>query len=140
MRLKFLLLTCIVTSVFSCKEKAVYKYDGVYEGRSQEKYADEPFVGISCITIVKGKIEKMDFRIIDTSKNEIFDNTYEKYFIGNDEYINQCRNDWKGVIYYQDRLLKTQRLDRVDAVSGATWSYNLFKSSTSIAMRKASSR
>lgn len=73
---------------------------------------------------------------MDTSNQELFDEKYEKHFIGNELYTNQCRNDWKGVQSYPEKLLKSQRLDDLDAVTGATWSYNIFKSSISIALQK----
>jgi major membrane immunogen (membrane-anchored lipoprotein) len=94
-------------------------------------------VGISKVYISKGIICKIDFQIMDTLNNELFDDKYEKHFVDNNYYTNQCRNDWKGVLHYPEELLKTQIIDSVDAVSGATWSYNIFKSSAGIALGKA---
>jgi len=51
-------------------------------------------------------------------------------------YIDQCRNDWKGVQHYPAELLKKQKIDLVDAVSGATWSYIIFKASVEKALNK----
>jgi major membrane immunogen (membrane-anchored lipoprotein) len=122
---------------FSCASKQGFKKDGIYEGRSQSKYTDEPFMAFTKVEIKNGKILKVEFEIRDTTKDEIFDGQYEKHFIGNAEYINQCRNDWKGVQLYPAVLLKKQNIDSVDAVSGATWAYNMFKSSASKALEKA---
>jgi major membrane immunogen (membrane-anchored lipoprotein) len=136
--MKNLMTLVIVAFIFiSCNNQRYFKKDGTFFGHSQSKYKDEPFIGYSKVTIVHGKIKQIDFRIIDTSKNEIFDSLYEKHFIGNQEYINQCRNDWNGVKNYPAKLILTQNLNRVDAVSGATWSYNMFKCSAQIALKEA---
>ncbi len=119
----------------SCVSKPSYKNDGVYEGKSQSIYKSEPFLAESKVYIKQGKITKVDFQIVDTLKNEVFDEKYEKHFIGNKLYIDQCRNDWKGMRNYLRKLLKTQNIDNIDAVSGATWSYNMFKSSVSEALK-----
>jgi major membrane immunogen (membrane-anchored lipoprotein) len=132
-----ILLGFIFLAVLSCAFKSNYKNDGVFEGRSRSRYTSEPFVAISKVHIEQGIIRKIDFQIIDTLNNELFDDKYENHFIGNSDYINQCRNDWKGILKYPAELIKTQEMDSVDAVSGATWSYNMFKSSTEIALDKA---
>lgn len=123
--------------IISCAAKSNFKNDGVFEGRSRSRYTSEPFVAISRVHIENGLIRKIDFQIIDTLNNELFDDKYEKHFIGNSDYISQCRNDWNGILRYPAELIKTQEMDSVDAVSGATWSYNMFKSSTEIALSKA---
>jgi major membrane immunogen (membrane-anchored lipoprotein) len=132
-----ILLAFILLAIISCASKSNYRSDGVFEGRSRSKYTSEPFVAISRVHIEKGIIRKIDFQVIDTLNNELFDDKYENHFIGNNEYINQCRNDWNGILRYPDELVRTQEMDSVDAVSGATWSYNMFKSSTEIALSKA---
>jgi major membrane immunogen (membrane-anchored lipoprotein) len=38
---------------------------------------------------------------------------------------------------YPAKFLKVQDIDKVDAITGATWSYNLFKASLAVAMAKA---
>ena len=111
--------------------------DGNYSGISQAMYTNEPYYGHSKITIKNGIIIKINFFIRDSSKHEYFDNKYEKYFAGNEEYIQQCRNDWKGIQAYPDSLLKHQIIEKVDVISGATWSYNLFKASTLEALSTA---
>jgi len=50
----------------NCNSKRIYKQDGVFEGKSQANYKDEPYVRISKVTIENGKISNVDFRIIDT--------------------------------------------------------------------------
>jgi len=111
--------------------------DGVYEGSSKAIYVQENYWGHTKITVVNGYITKVEFQVIDSTKKEVFDNKYERYFKGNDEYVNQCRNDWKGVQSYPQKLIKYQELKNVDAITGATWSYNMFKYSATEALKKA---
>jgi len=134
-----LIFTSIVLGINfnSCKYKSESFIDGIYKGKSRSKYIEEPYVGISTIHIKKGVIVEVYFKIIDTSKNEIFNGNYEKHFIGNAEYIDQCRNDWKGVQYYPNQLVQKQSVDSIDAMTGATWSCNLFKSSSLEALKRA---
>jgi major membrane immunogen (membrane-anchored lipoprotein) len=114
-----------------------YSYqDGLYSGTSRAYYTEEYYGNIR-IRIENGLITRVVFFIRDSAKNEFFDEKYEKYFSGNDLYIQQCRNDWKGVQSYPDSLLKYQDLGKVDVISGATWSYNLFKYSAEIALSTA---
>lgn len=115
---------------------SVYK-DGVYSGKSQAQYTYEPYVGNTEITIVKGKIIKVDFHIIDTAKNVEMDSSYAKYFEGNELYKQQCRNDYKGIQTYPAKLIESQDIDKVDAITGATWSYHIFKASVKQALKKA---
>jgi major membrane immunogen (membrane-anchored lipoprotein) len=132
-----ILVPLILFIALSCISKSIYKKDGVFVGRSRSRYTSEPFVATSRVYIEKGKIRKIDFSIKDTLNNELFDGTYERHFVGNNEYINQCRNDWSGIQEYPKELLKSQKMEYIDAVSGATWSYNMFVSSTEIALRMA---
>jgi major membrane immunogen (membrane-anchored lipoprotein) len=59
------------------------------------------------------------------------------HFKDNPVYIKQCRKDSKGVRAYPKKLFKTQDIDQVDAMSGATWSYNIFKASVNEALKNA---
>lgn len=112
--------------------------DGQYTGVSRSFYTQEPFYGFTTLTIDNGRITGVAFYIRDSMKHEYFDDQYERYYTGNAIYIDQCRNDRKGIISYPDSLLKYQELDKVDVISGATWSYNIFKASAGNALRKAS--
>ena len=111
--------------------------DGQFNGTSRSVYIDEPFYGRTRITVEDGQITKVEFTIRDSSKHEYFNGEYEKYMEGNDLYIQQCRNDWKGVRSYPDSLLKYNDIDKVDVVSGATWSYNIFRASALEALEQA---
>ena len=78
----------------------------------------------------------IDFFIRDSVLHEPFDSLYEKYFKDNELYIQQCRNDWRGVQSYPKKLMETQNIDKLDAISGATWSYNIFRASVKEALKK----
>jgi major membrane immunogen (membrane-anchored lipoprotein) len=111
--------------------------DGHYTGTSRAFYIEEPYYGHTGITVENGIITGVEFCIRDSVKQVYFDDEYEKYFAGNDLYMQQCRNDRKGVRSYPDSLLKYQDLNKVDVISGATWSYNIFKASAEEALSKA---
>jgi major membrane immunogen (membrane-anchored lipoprotein) len=111
--------------------------DGRYEGTSRAIYVNEPYYGTTRITVENGRITRVEFTVQDSAKHEYFNGEYEKYFAGNDLYIQQCRNDWKGIRAYPDSLLKYQDMEKVDAISGATWSYNIFRASVLEALEKS---
>jgi major membrane immunogen (membrane-anchored lipoprotein) len=116
----------------------IIKYnDGTYEGLSQHTYTNEPYWGKARIIIDKGKINGINFMIRDSNLHETFSKKYKKHFKGNMEYIQQCLNDWKGVKTYPKKLLGSQNINKIDALSGATWSYNIFKASAGEALKKA---
>jgi uncharacterized protein with FMN-binding domain len=120
-------------------ETALSSYkDGVYEGSSQSVYTSESYHGIAKVYIKQHRITKVDFKIIDQAKDVIFDQNYgPKYFAGNEYYIKQSENDWHGVQTYPQKFILSQDLNKVDAITGATWSYNIFKDSVTKALEKA---
>jgi major membrane immunogen (membrane-anchored lipoprotein) len=111
--------------------------DGTYEGKSRAYYTGEPFWGSVQITLLNGSFSDIRFTIRDSSLHETFNGDYEKHFQGNPLYIQQCRNDWNGVQTYPKKLSEIQNLDKIDAMSGATWSYNIFKASAKEALKSA---
>jgi major membrane immunogen (membrane-anchored lipoprotein) len=126
----------LILTILLCSFLQIFYKDGLYTGKSQSHYTKEPYVGQVKIIIKEGKISSVDFSISDTAKKELFDEKYERYFIGNNEYIQQCREDWKGVQTYPAKLIEKQDIDKVDAITGATWSYNIFKASVKEALKK----
>jgi major membrane immunogen (membrane-anchored lipoprotein) len=74
------------------------------------------------LTIVGGKIASAEWAIYDKNRNDkLFDKDYETVFAGQDMYIQQCRDNLKGMAGYSSKLIETQDAGGVDAVSGATW-------------------
>ena len=110
--------------------------DGTYKGFSRSKYTNEPFWGQVTILVENGKFKKINFEIRDTILHESVDSMYGViHYSGNSDYIQQCVNDGNGIKNYPVKLLKTQDINKVDAVSGATWSYNIFKESVKEALK-----
>ena len=101
-RLIIFLAILLAMLLLSCTSQKIK--NGVYEGRSQAMYTNEPYVGIARIAFKKEKIADFGFQIIDTSKNEIFDSKYERHFADNEKYQQQCRNDWNGVQKYTEQF------------------------------------
>jgi len=114
--------------------------DGTYEGMSRGKYIYEPYWGRVRFTIKDGKYTEIRFGIRDSSLHETFDGKYEKHFEGNAEYIQQSRNDWKGVQTYPKNLAGKGDVNKLDAISGATWSYNIFRASVNEALKNNNDR
>jgi major membrane immunogen (membrane-anchored lipoprotein) len=111
--------------------------DGTYKGKSRAKYIYEPYWGDVRLTLKNGLLTDIVFVIRDSNLHETFDGKYEKHFEGNQEYIQQSRNDWKGVQTYPKKLSEKQDINKLDAISGATWSYNIFKASVNEALKDA---
>lgn len=119
------------------QDTSVKLKDGTYEGKSRAKYVYEPFWGKVRLTLKNGLLTDIIFVIRDSNLHVPFDGKYEKHFEGNQEYIQQSRNDWKGVQTYPKKLTEKQDLTKLDAVSGATWSYNIFRASVKEALKNA---
>jgi uncharacterized protein with FMN-binding domain len=113
----------------------LYK-DGCYAGTSQGGYIYEPYWGIVSLNVENGHLTSVKFIIRDSSLHEAFDGNYERHFANNPIYIQQSRNDWAGVKAYPGRLVEKQDTDKLDAISGATWSYNIFRASVTDALKK----
>jgi major membrane immunogen (membrane-anchored lipoprotein) len=111
--------------------------DGIYDGISRAKYIFEPFWGCVHFILKNGLFTDINFIIRDSSLHETFNAEYEKHFEGNDDYIQQSRNDWKGVQIYPKKLSEKQDINKIDAISGATWSYNIFRASVKEALENA---
>ncbi len=100
--------------------------NGTFIGESRSHYTDEPYWGKVTLQIRNGQIADVKFQIRDSAKHEPFNEKYEVHFANIPEYVQQCRNDWEGVQNYPKEFLKKQDIDQLDAVSGATWSFNIF--------------
>ncbi|MDD4972101.1 MAG: FMN-binding protein [Paludibacter sp.] len=111
--------------------------DGVYRGESRSKYTAEPYWGQVTIEIKNDNVTLLSFQILDKEKNEVFGPDYERHFKDNPEYITQCRNEVKGIKAYTDAFLKTGTIGKIDAITGATWSYNIFRDALNTALDKA---
>jgi major membrane immunogen (membrane-anchored lipoprotein) len=77
------------------------------------------------------------FHLSIAKLHEPFDGKYEKHFEGNPEYIQQSRNDWKGVQTYPGILAGKRSIKNVDVISGATWSFNIFSATVVDALKNS---
>jgi major membrane immunogen (membrane-anchored lipoprotein) len=112
--------------------------DGTYQGQSRASYTSEPFWGHIQISVENGSFTDIQFCIRDSSSHEAVDSVYGViHYAGNPLYMQQCVNDGRGIETYPQELLESQNLDKVDAISGATWSYNIFKASVKTALKDA---
>lgn len=112
--------------------------DGTYQGQSQSYYTSEPFWGRIQVKVVNGAFTEINFTIRDSSAHEPVDSMYGvHHYAGVPEYQQQCVNDGHGIEIYPQKLLTSQNIDEVDAITGATWSYNIFISTIKNALKDA---
>lgn len=110
--------------------------DGTYDYVSNND--GEGYFVKGALTISGGKISNAEWAIYDANRaNKVFDKDYETVFAGNDTYIQQCRDNLKGMEGYSQALIDGQSIDAVDAVTGATWAYNKFSEFVAGALAQA---
>jgi major membrane immunogen (membrane-anchored lipoprotein) len=115
-------------SIVSAYKDGTYDYTGKPDA---EGYHAEGTMKVS-----GGKIQSMEWRIVD-SAGRVFDDKYEEVYKGNDTYIQQCRDNWKGLQDFVPKLLDKQDPEGVDAISGATWAYRKFDEAASALLKQA---
>jgi major membrane immunogen (membrane-anchored lipoprotein) len=112
--------------------------DGTYMGHSRAIYSSEPYWGHVEISVNGGVFTGINFTIRDSNLHEVVDSMYGViHYAGNPEYMQQCVNDGHGIELYPQRLLESQNIDNIDAITGATWSYTIFIASTHDALKDA---
>ncbi len=110
-------------------------FNGLYEGQSRDGYSAENYWGHIRILVANSTFEAIDFMIRDSSSHENVDSMYGVIHYQNiPAYQKQCVNDGNGIKEYPKQLLEKQSLDSLDAISGATWSYNIFIASAKEAL------
>jgi major membrane immunogen (membrane-anchored lipoprotein) len=134
--LGFIACVVLVLNTGTLNAKNQFK-NGVYTGESRSNYTSEPFWGQVTLQIRNDSITLLTFLILDKDKNQVFGPDYEKYFKDNPVYIEQCRNEVKGIKTYTEAFLRTKSMEHLDAVTGATWSYNIFKDAMKATLEKA---
>jgi major membrane immunogen (membrane-anchored lipoprotein) len=114
---------------------AAYK-DGTYTGKSGED--DRGAYGEATITITDNKIS--DCKYVTWQKDgTIKDEEYGKVNgeISNQDYYDKAQLAVSAMKRYAQELVEVQRLEEVDAVSGATIAYGQFKEAVEEALAKA---
>lgn len=135
----FIFLLSLASNIIFCQQpdtSAIMYPDGNYTGYSRGIYGGEPYWGIIRMNVKDGKFTDVSFTIRDSTLHETFNEGYAKHFAGNEVYIQQTKNDWNGVKTYPSRLMQKQDIEKVDVITGATWSYNIFRASFTEALKK----
>lgn len=110
--------------------------DGTYTGKSGPD--ERGAVGEITVTIEKGRITKADYKGIQKDgkvKDAEYGMTNGK--VENQDYYNKAQLAVKANADYAARLVETQRIDKIDAVSGATVSYEQFSEAAKKALAQA---
>ena len=137
----FLIMT-LVLGLVSCgskeeKEETKYK-DGTYTGRSSDFNSDEDGNGAGYgeveITIKDGSIASCDFVLYELD-GKVKDETYGEDL--SDENRLKAQKAVKAAERYSALLVDGNNLDGVDALSGATITYNEFTEAVKDALSKA---
>jgi major membrane immunogen (membrane-anchored lipoprotein) len=124
-----------VTSVGTEPVKQGNYKNGVYEGKTPIDY--EGYNALAKIEVANGYLSLVDWDIYDNNLKRYFDGTYEEVYTGNPLYIQQCRDNMKGMVAYGPNLIQTQNIKSVEAITGATWCYNKFKEVVKITLKNA---
>ena len=138
----------VSAAVAGCSGSKAYK-DGTYTARSSvyEGLEDEEFAefgasgdgyGEVTVTIKDGKITDCSFTTY-TTDGEVKGEDYGKRdgSIRNQDYYNKAQRAVKGSQKYAEQLKETGDLKKVDAVTGATISYDEFKEAVELALKQA---
>lgn len=139
MKTKLCVLLCAAAFlILGCRSSGAKAYkDGIYQSESRSAYEAEPYWGMATLVIENRRIASFQFKIVDRATGDIFDEQYEKHYSGNETYIQQCRKDLAGLKTYLARFDEIKDISAIDAVSGATWSYNIFVDTMKLALLKA---
>lgn len=133
-----MIMTCMVWLTACGGNKASYS-DGTYKGQSA--VYDEKGYGMAEITISGGVITECTFETYEpdgTLKAE--DYGMEGGKISNRDYYNMAQKAVAACEKYAEQLVESGSLKEVDAVSGATVNYDLFKEAAEDALKQAGSK
>lgn len=110
--------------------------DGTYTAKSGPD--DRGAVGEVTLVIEKGKIVKADYKgVMKDGKIKDVDYGKTNGTIENQAFYNKAQHAVKSLATYGPKLVETQDLGKVDAVSGATLSYNQFAEAVKKALDQA---
>lgn len=116
--------------------------DGVYEGTSQVYEGDSDGsaagYGVVKITISDGKITDCEYHTYEPD-GKLKDEDYGKKNgeVANKDFYNKAQRAVQACQKYAEQLAATGDIGSVDAISGATISYNEFKEAAEDALGKA---
>lgn len=133
--LSLLLLLSLLSLIGCSKSEASYK-DGVYQARSTGT-DDHGGYGKVEITITDGKISDVQFQTFNKD-DSIKDASYGQGLPEGQYKIAQA--SIAANAEYAKQLMEYQKLIDVDAISGATWNYQLFQDAVEQALQAAQNK
>ncbi|MBQ5316659.1 MAG: FMN-binding protein [Oscillospiraceae bacterium] len=116
--------------------------DGTYEGRSESREGNEggygDGYGVVTLTIKDNTIIACEYKTYQPD-GTVKDENYGKQDgeIANTDFYNKAQRPVKACDQYAKELVEKGKLDSVDAVSGATISYDEFREAVKDALRQA---
>ncbi len=119
----------LVFTMTSCSSDSSALKDGTYEAKSSVD--DSGGYAVVKLVIKNGEIDSVEYNSYD-KKDQLKDDNYGKD-TGNDEFYKKAQKAVEGMKSYQKQINEKKKLELVEAVSGATVSYNQFEE----AMQKA---
>lgn len=123
-------------------EKITRLKPGTYTGQSSTN-EDENGGGYTIVKLTIGennRIDDVQLEVFDNNGKSKFSDDYGKTFgeITDEEAYKKAVNAAEAAKEYVEQYLKTQSLSEVDAITGATISYDQFIEAADIALQKAS--
>lgn len=131
---------CAGSGGVSVDKDAVLK-PGTYTGQSSES-DDEDGGGYAVVKLTIGEnneVENVDFETFESNGESKHSDSYGMINgkVSNQDYYDKAQAAIAACDEYVQQYMETKDLDQIDAVSGATISYNQFKEAVSIALQKA---
>jgi len=120
----------------AAKEQVKSYKDGTYTAKSSPD--ERGAVGEITLVIEKGKITKAEYKgVMKDGKIKGIDYGKTNGKIENQEFYNKAQNAVRATASYPAKLVELQDAAKIDAVSGATVSYNQFAEAVKKALEQA---
>ncbi len=116
------LFVLLMASITACSGEEKLK-DGMYEAKSSVD--DSGGYAVVKLIIKDGEIDSVEYDSYD-KKDNIKDENYGKD-TGSDEFYKKAQKAVEGMKSYKKQINEKKKLELVEAVSGATVSYNQFE-------------
>ena len=136
-----LIFGLLAAALAACGGSAAYK-DGSYTGQSAmyegEDDGSGAGYGVVKLTIKDNKITECEYNTYELD-GTLKDENYGKKDgeVANQDFYNRAQRAVRAVPMYAEKLLETGDLSKVDAISGATISYNEFKEAVTDVLNQA---
>lgn len=123
---------CMIIALAACGESKAQLQDGTYEGKSEPD--SRGGYGVVKIEVKDGKITSAEF-LQYNSDGSLKDESYGKD--AGEENYKKAQAALEAAGKYAEKLVETQDVDKVDAITGATSSWNTFKEAANNAIAQA---